>query len=136
MPPAVRGGIWTKATLYSFSGGSDGANPVAGLIFDTGGNLYGTTSQGGSSDAGTVFKLTPPTAPGGAWTKTTLYSFAGGNDGADPIAGLIFDTGSLYGTTEYGGSGYGTVFNLTPPTAPEGTWTKTTLYSFAGGQRR
>jgi len=79
---------------------------------DRGGNLYGTTSAGGAG-CGTVFKLTHT---GSAWVETTLYTFQGGMDGAMPQARVVFGPdGTLYGTTTYGGSGAGTVFNLRPP---------------------
>jgi uncharacterized repeat protein (TIGR03803 family) len=108
---------------YSFAGDPDGANPHAGLIAGTSGNLYGTTSSGGASNAGTVFQITT----GGV--ETPLYSFAGGSDGADPEAGLIFDSNNnLYGTTNLGGSaGDGTVFVL------DTSDKESVLYSFAGG---
>src|SRR5712691_4877753 len=83
-----------EQTLYSFcaqSGCADGSFPYAGLIFDAAGNLYGTTSQGGTAGKGTVFELTPD------GTETVLYSFKGGSDGANPYAGLILDaSGALY----------------------------------------
>jgi uncharacterized repeat protein (TIGR03803 family) len=114
----------TETVLHSFAGAnSDGAFPEAGLIADGAGNLYGTTSQGGVSNNGVVFKL----APNGI--ETVLHSFAGGpSDGADARAGLIVDgAGNLYGTTLRGGaSDNGVVFKL----APDGT--ETVLYSFAG----
>jgi uncharacterized repeat protein (TIGR03803 family) len=69
--------------------GIDGENPYAGLIFDAAGNLYGTTSDGGTSNSGTLFELTP--AAGGTWTEKVLHSFSGGADGTHPYAGLIFD---------------------------------------------
>lgn len=77
---------------------------------DPQGNLYGTTSSGGASGYGTVFKVTQ------TGTKTVLYSFAGGSDGANPTWGLVRDPqGNLFGTTYGGGaSGYGTVFKLVP----------------------
>lgn len=90
----------TETILHSFAGGTtDGAQPDAGLIMDSAGNLYGTTADGGTYGAGTVFKIS---ANG---TETVLYSFAGGTtDGAQPEAGLIMDsTGNLYGTTRSGG---------------------------------
>jgi uncharacterized repeat protein (TIGR03803 family) len=114
-----------ESLLYSFAGApGDGANPLAGLITDTAGNLYGTTEQGGGDGFGTVFKLTPE---GG---ESLLQSFAGfPGDGAAPLAGMIADTaGNLYGTTFSGGaSGLGTVFKLTPEGA------ESVLYSFGGG---
>ena len=94
----------TETVLYSFTGGSDGRKPVAGLIADGSGNLYGTTEFGGASGNGVVFKL----SPGG--TETVLYSFTGGSDGGIPRAGLIADrSGNLYGTTQFGGPGCGGV---------------------------
>jgi uncharacterized repeat protein (TIGR03803 family) len=138
-PPASAGGAWTKTVLHSF-GGNDGSSPQAGLIVDSKGNLYGTTNVGGASNAGTVFKLAPPASAGGAWTETVLYSFMGGSDGSNPVAGLIFDaSGALYGTTSHGGpgcapnyapQGCGTVFKLTPPASAGGAWTETVLYGF------
>ncbi|MGA2690558.1 MAG: choice-of-anchor tandem repeat GloVer-containing protein, partial [Candidatus Korobacteraceae bacterium] len=121
-----------ERVLHNFNG-TDGDVPVAGLIFDNNGNLYGTTSQGGTGNCyngygdihcGTVFELSP--IQGGGWTETVLYSFnwnGNGTDGTAPLAGLIFDAaGNLYGTTYNGGtSADGTVFELTP--AAGGTWT-------------
>jgi uncharacterized repeat protein (TIGR03803 family) len=106
----------TEKVVYAFKGGNDGAFPSAGLI-DVNGTLYGTTSQGGtgicSNGCGTVFSITP----GGP--EKVLYSFKGGNDGANPAAGLIKVNGTLYGTTSQGGAGIcglhcGTVFSITP----------------------
>src|ERR1022692_2567536 len=117
----------TLTTLYSFcsqSGCPDDANPTAGLVQATNGDLYGTTSGFPNGNNGTVFKITP----GG--TLTTLYSFcsqSGCTDGAAPYAGLVqAANGDLYGTTQYGGTNgdYGTVFKITP------SGTLTTLYSF------
>ena len=107
----------TESVLYSFSDApGDGDFPAgAGLVADSSGNLYGTTQHGGLYNAGTVFKLIPPSVPGGVWTESVLYSF-GGSDGSMPTAGLIMDSsGNLYGTTAAGGgiNGAGTVFELT-----------------------
>jgi uncharacterized repeat protein (TIGR03803 family) len=131
-------GTWTESVLHSFTGGADGALPFAGLIFDTIGNLYGTTYYGplgcaGLTDGcGTVFRLTPN--PDGTWTESVLHSFTEGAGGGNPAAGLIFDAaGNLYGTTNFGTSGpgnLGTVFKLTPN--PDGTWTESVLHSFTG----
>ena len=122
------GGDWSEKVIYSFTGGLDGANPYySGVIFDASGNLYGTTVEGGASNLGTVFELSPT---GGNWSEKVLYSFAGGIDGASPYAGLIFGAaGSLYGTT-YAGGAYddGTVFQLTP--AGKGPWTETVIHTF------
>jgi uncharacterized repeat protein (TIGR03803 family) len=110
-----------EMVLHSFSGyPNDGSAPLAGLIADSAGNLYGTTNVGGSSfcfggGCGTVFELSPPTTTDGTWIQKVLYSFTGGNDGGYPQAGLIADSaGNLYGTTYVGGaSNNGTVFELT-----------------------
>jgi uncharacterized repeat protein (TIGR03803 family) len=133
------GGVWTEKILANFGATStDGDYPYAGLVFDSKGNLYGTTAQGGtgpSSLTGTVFELSP--GAGGTWTRTLLWKFAGGTaDGATPHGSLILDAdGNLYGTTAYGGltpsgssSGAGTVFELSPGTG--GVWTEKILYKF------
>lgn len=111
---SLKNGVWTESVLHEFSDSSgDGRNPVAGLLMDKTGNLYGTTTFGGSSDSGTVFKLAPDGS--GGWTESVMYSFSG-TDGQYPSGGLIMDGGgNLYGTTGSGGSvGSGTVFELTP----------------------
>ena len=137
-PPVAPDTTWTETVLYSFTGSDDGVAPVAGLIMDASGNLYGTTSEGGVSPNhyGTVFELVNSS---GSYTEKVLYSFTGGNDGVAPNAGLIMDaSGNLYGTTSYGGGstacavGCGTVFELTPPVAPATTWSETQLYAFTG----
>jgi uncharacterized repeat protein (TIGR03803 family) len=133
-----KGGAWTEKQLCTFTGQPGiGAAPAAGLIFDSEGNLYGTTHQGGGpTNEGTVFELSPN---GGAWTYKLLWSFAGGpSDGAQPYDTLIFDAqGNLYGTTLFGGpngdsalGGYfaGTVFELSPTNS--GPWTETVLHNF------
>jgi uncharacterized repeat protein (TIGR03803 family) len=131
-PPATKGGAWTERVLYSFKGGTDGSNPASALIFDTKGNLYGTTPIGGSSNFGTVFELTP-NAAGTVWTESILYTFTGLSVGGKPYAGLVFKGTSLYGTTLDGGAhSQGAVFELTPPVKTGGAWTETVLYSFTG----
>ncbi len=123
------GSGYTESVLYSFASSNDGTNPFNGVIFDNGGDLYGTTGYGGLSIFGTVFELT---RSGPGWTENVLYSFLGPTDGAYPLAGLIFDqSGNLYGaTTDRGTGGGGTVFELTPSS---GTWTYSLVYSFTGG---
>jgi uncharacterized repeat protein (TIGR03803 family) len=118
----------TEAPLYAFQGGADGQYPLSDLIIDGAGNFFGTTLMGGTSGAGTVFKISP------TGQETVLYSFKGGSDGANPQAGVIMDrAGNLYGTTYFGGrnkicekvsNGCGTVFKL----APNGK--ETVLYQF------
>jgi uncharacterized repeat protein (TIGR03803 family) len=139
------GGNWTETVLYSFcrqSSCTDGASPLAGLIQDPHGDLYGTTAYGGdmngcSSGCGVVFKLRP--LKNGRWTETVLYGFTGGSHGANPSAGVIEDAQrNLYGTTAYGGKGQcvnfsgedgcGVVFKLTP--LKNGSWKETVLHSF------
>ncbi|MGC2224724.1 MAG: choice-of-anchor tandem repeat GloVer-containing protein [Methylocella sp.] len=131
----------TETVLHKFNGGTDGANPHAGVISDSNGVLYGTTWRGGGTGCvaglgcGTVFKLTPPAAGQTKWTKEILYRFQGGNDGEAPFAGLILDSkGALYGTTLAGGAsfGLGTVFKLKPPAAGQTQWTEKVLYRFGG----
>jgi len=110
-----------ETVLHGFvSGTTDGQLPIARLLLDAAGNLYGTTCHGGTQGNGTVFKVTP----GG--TETVMYSFAGTPDGSCPLAGLILHAGIFYGTTYQGGaSNYGTVFKLTK------AGQETVLYSFS-----
>jgi len=119
----------TETVLYSFQpNGTDGNYPLASLIFDAAGNLYGTTQRGGAYGFGTVFELTP--TAGGGWTEKVLHHFGYSTDGSAPFSGLIFDgVGNLYGTTFYGGTyGSGTAFELTPTAG--GDWTEQVLHSF------
>jgi len=129
------GGRWTETVLYSFTGGGDGATPEGGLIFDTAGNLYGTTLNGGSSEDGTIFQLAAPAKPGNAWTLNVLHNFIGNTDGKYSLGSLVFDqAGNLYGPTLFGGQfGGGTVFQLAAPAKQGGTWTLHVLHSFKGG---
>jgi uncharacterized repeat protein (TIGR03803 family) len=128
----------SEKVIYTFSGGDDGAGPISHLILDSAGNLYGTTSTGGTGTAcglgygcGTVFEL-KHTNDG--WKKQVLYSFQSGDDGAFPQAGLVFDAaGNLYGTTSSGGGseGPGTVFKLMP-TSKGGTESVIYRFTFEG----
>jgi uncharacterized repeat protein (TIGR03803 family) len=136
MPPSAGKTRWTYTVLHSFGSGNDGNTPLARLIMDNTGALYGTTAYGGGySYYGTVFKLTPPLAGKTQWTETVLHRFAQTGDAHNPEAGLIFDSsGALYGTTYFGGTlGFGTVFKLAPPALGNTAWTETVLYSFKGG---
>lgn len=135
-PPPAGKTQWTYTVLHSFGSGNDGNTPLAGLIMDSTGALYGTTAYGGGySYYGTVFKLTPPATEKMQWTETLLHRFAQTGDARNPEAGLTFDSdGALYGTTYFGGTlGFGTVFRLVPPASGKTTWTETILYSFKGG---
>ncbi|MGB7586706.1 MAG: choice-of-anchor tandem repeat GloVer-containing protein [Terriglobales bacterium] len=162
-PPTLQGGGWTETIIYSFPDDVVGGYvPWGDLVFDDKGNLYGATDFGGGhgtycnpfySYCGTVYELSPPAQPGGAWTEKMLHGFAGNapkgaaivGDGANPNGGLILDNaGNVYGTTLWGGntlgmckgvqgsSGCGTVFELSPPRAPNGEWTETILHRFSG----
>jgi uncharacterized repeat protein (TIGR03803 family) len=127
---------WTHQVLYTFTGNTDGAVPSSGVVLDRAGNLYGTTSNGGTNYFGNVYELSPTS--GGGWSESVLYSFVGGLDGQFPYGGVVFDkAGNLYGTTFYGGStsacagsGCGTVYLLTPNQS--GGWGETVLYGFNG----
>jgi uncharacterized repeat protein (TIGR03803 family) len=131
-PPSVSGGAWTEQVLYRFVG-PEGTYPWADLLIGKAGELYGTTFAG-PSGIGVVFKLEPPTNPGRAWKETVLHRFTGEHgDGGNSTADLIVDAdGTLYGTTTEGTPGLGSVFKLTPPAAPGGTWTETVLHQFTG----
>ncbi len=138
-PPATPGDPWTETDLYDFSAANDGEFPGGTLIFDKLGNLYGTTEFGGVNNAGTVFELSPPSTPGGAWSESTLTAFAPkGVDGTKPTGKLVMDVkGNLYGTTSAGGSnrcsalnGCGTVFELVAPTTSASAWKLKVLYNF------
>ena len=141
-PPATTGGKWTETVLHSFAASyTDGKVPVASLIMDANGNLYGTTWRGGANNLGLAFELSPPATTGGKWKEKMLYSFgASSTDGILPRAGLIMDAnGDLYGTTYGGGAsslcgttyGCGAVFELSPPAATTGgKWTEKLLHSF------
>jgi hypothetical protein len=129
-PPAVPGQPWTISVLHDFTGGDDGYQPEAGVIFHNGMNLYGTTFWGGTNKSGTVFELSPPAPGETGWTKTTIFNFDAFTTGQSPL-GLVFDkTGNIYGATRFSVGGEGEVFELSPPSAPGNPWTETTLYSW------
>jgi uncharacterized repeat protein (TIGR03803 family) len=131
MTPNQNGG-WSEKVLHSFGNGNDAAEPEAGLILDSAGNLYGTAGDGGSDGQGAVFELSP--AGDGSWSEKVLHNFRNnGTDGTFPTADLIMDTaGNLYSTTYDGGlHGQGMVFELTPNA--DGGWTEKSLHSFGGG---
>jgi uncharacterized repeat protein (TIGR03803 family) len=111
-----------ETVLYNFSGGADGAQPFSALVRDTAGNLYGTTTMGGSANAGVVFRVDP------AGTETVLHNFVGGTDGTTPTGGLLEDkAGNFYGTTSQGGtSNAGVLFKI----AAKGKYS--VLHTFTG----
>lgn len=146
---------WVFTPLYSFQGRNDGSYPYGGVAVGPDGNLYGTASEGGQNGKGTVYKLSPPasfncrtlfcpwtetpihqftgfrlTPSANGWIDSVLYTFAGSPDGASPFSTLTFDnSGNLYGTTVGGGTGWGTVYQLTPSASG---WTEKLLYTFQG----
>ncbi len=138
----------TFTVLHNFTGGAGGATPYAGVLIGHDGNLYGTTAAGGGgtcsgnfgTGCGSAYVLNP-----GNQSFITLYQFAGGSDGENPLAGLtIGPGGAMYGSTSAGGGGNcagqvgcGTVFRLTPPLTPprtikENQWTEKILHTFHG----
>lgn len=120
-------GSWTESIIYGFAvNNGDAEHPYGGVIFDSAGNLYGTSAYGGAYGNGTVFKLTPSA---NGWTDTVLYSFQNSSDGGHPYGNLVFDrSGNLYGESYSGGlDNAGTIFELTPS---GGSWTFQLLHSF------
>jgi len=144
-PPASGTGPWTETVVHTFTNGSDGASPYAGLVADSDGNLYGAAFYGGNFTSthcvnygcGVIFELSP--AGEGALTEAVLYAFTGAQDGGYPFGTLTRDSeGNLYGTTVAGGhinatnctpSGCGVVFELSPSSSG---WHETVLYAFFG----
>jgi uncharacterized repeat protein (TIGR03803 family) len=123
-------GSWNEITLHDFSGIPDGAYPQGGLVFDSGGNLLGTTEDGGAYGPGTVFELTPKN---GTWVETIVHDFTGGMDGYFPAASLNLYNGEFFGTTYSGGKyNVGTVFKLIPG---KGTWKTSIIRTFRGGNK-
>ncbi len=133
----------TFTVLYAFDSANyaNGSQPIGRLAMDGNGVLYGVMSQGGAyadcvngpgAGCGTVYSLTPPASPGGAWSETVLWSFgASASDGANPTGLVMGRSGVLYGTTTYGGQAdCGAVFSLTPPSTPGGEWTEAITWSF------
>jgi uncharacterized repeat protein (TIGR03803 family) len=136
----------TYNVIHNFSGGQDGATPMAGLTIDPAGNFYGTAAYGGNLGGacgvigcGTVFRLANRNS---GWVFSPLYSFAGGTDGANPEANVnIGSDGTVYGSTYLGGGpcdgdGCGTIFHLKPPASACKSalcpWTETTIHNFTG----
>ena len=125
------GDTWTQSVLYNFTGGNDGFGPGGSVVFDSVGNLYGSTPDGGANGEGVVYQLSP-TRGGGLWNLTVIHAFTGGADGAvGSLGALLFSAGKFYGISELGGTfGAGTVFELSP--ASGGGWTFTTVHQFQG----
>jgi hypothetical protein len=133
-PPKKDGGIWTKKLLYRFDA-KDGINPDAGVVFDTNGNVYGTTFFGPPNGFGLSFELRKPLGKSNSWTETVLHTFSDGNDGAGPMATVVFDpSGNLYGTTATATnrSAQGNVFRMGKPTRESASRAFGVLYTFSG----
>ena len=122
-------GGWITETIYPFANGTDNA-PIAGVIFDSAGNLYGTASNGGTTGAGAIYQLT---LANGSWSHNILHNLSGSTDGGEPFAGLLLDSaGNFYGaTTQAGPVSGGTVFELSPSGE---SWNFGLIHSFVGGQ--
>lgn len=138
------GNAATLTTLYTFSGGADGANPGAALVPGPRGSFFGTTVAGGTSGNGTVFRLLPGHGDD-HYRLESLHSFAGGADGAGPTNLISDEDGHLYGVSDQGGGGTGApcmangvsvgcgvVFELRPPAAGEHAWREVVLHAFSG----
>jgi uncharacterized repeat protein (TIGR03803 family) len=128
VPPAMKGGGWTEKVLDRFTLDNSGAaEPLAGVVFDRTGNLFGTTLGGGDSGSGTIFELTPRS--NGKWMERVLYRFRYGDDGGGPQSSLVFDSkGDLYGTASGGGDvGAGALFRLRPI---GDSWAFATVYEY------
>lgn len=127
--PAARA-AGRETVLHTFTNGSDGASPMAGLITDSAGNLYGTAAFGGNPPYGVVFKLSSDRK--GGWSYQVIYTLQNGADGVYPEGALAMDgQGNLYGTTVYGGKyAEGTVFQLIPDR--KGQWKLGKTYDFVG----
>jgi uncharacterized repeat protein (TIGR03803 family) len=121
---------WQYNVLWTFSGGNDGGEPSGTLSMDANGNIYGTTTEGGTGVVGTVFELSP--SGSGSWNESVLYNFTGNNDGGEPMGNVLLGSdGNLYGTTAgYGQYNYGVVYKLT---ANNGSWSQSVLHAFQGG---
>jgi uncharacterized repeat protein (TIGR03803 family) len=132
-PPPTPGTPWPVRILHSFGGTpQDGIQPNAGLLPVGGGGFLGVTSAGGLFGRGVVYELTPPAAPGEAWSERVLYAFRPLPDAAFPLGDLVRDAeGNLYGNALLGGSAnFGAVYRVSPPAGPGLPWTETVIHSF------
>jgi len=134
-PPANGNANWTFTLLHDYSAGSeDGSGPNPDLLIDSGGVVYGTTTDGGFFGQGTVFALVPPAGGAGTWSYLHLHDFEGApNDGGAPNGGLVGGAGDLWGTTQAGGaSAGGSIYELTQQVAGDPLYTLVLQYSFSG----
>jgi len=140
LTPGAPGQPWNFSLIYSFRNQDDGAHAISPLFIDATGAIYGATLEGGtkgrgcyqSGGCGAIFQLVPPAQPGGAWTEHTLYQFQGARNGGNPGTLFMDSTGTIYGTTNTGGtfacsSGCGVAFQLK---FENGAWTYTVIHRF------
>jgi uncharacterized repeat protein (TIGR03803 family) len=133
-PPAPGAKKWKQTVLHRFTTKvQNGIYPDSSVIFDQQGDLYGTTSEGGVNDAGTVFELVASGSPGGAWKQVVLHRFTGASDGGTPHGTLVFGPdGALYGAAGFGGSsGAGLIYRFSQD--GKGRWKENILYDFTNG---
>jgi uncharacterized repeat protein (TIGR03803 family) len=135
IPPSTQ---WSYTKIFDFSSALGGV-PIGAPAFDGAGALIGVANTGGAAGYGSIYKLTPPTTSGTLWSGAALYNFAGGADGSHPLATPVADpSGTMYGTAYQGGSGYGVVYQLTPPGAncapsSPNLWCQTVIHTFSAG---
>ncbi|MGD0214438.1 MAG: choice-of-anchor tandem repeat GloVer-containing protein [Terriglobales bacterium] len=132
-------GGWNETVLHAFTDGADGGYPLASpVIFDSHGNIYGTTAKGGANGFGVFFELSPA---GKSWNETVLYNFASGVGGVYPFNGLIMDSaGNFYGTDNVYQSGHAITEGVFELSQSGGSWTEKVIYdnevavaNFGGG---
>ena len=132
-PPPTGKTAWTEHVLYSFPGGAGGKLPGDNNVTFWTGHLMGMTQEGGSGDNGVIYELSHSST--GKWNESVIYKFplqcSYCTDYTTAAGGLtVAKSGAIWGTTEGGGKGYGSLFKLTPPSKPAGHWTTTTLWAF------
>lgn len=134
-PPDHADGQWRHSTLYAFTGGADGASPQEGFLIGGNGHIYGTTAWGGIAGNGTVFELTPPSQPSGAWNEKVLHHFTRRDgDGCFPNGQLAWGKhGEFFGTAQNGGTagqGKGIVFEMRPSAPGTDIWSEHVIFTF------